>query len=300
MKELTSKVAVVTGGAGGIGKEIVQRFCSEGMKVVIADVEVPVLEATVKELTEQSFDVTGVETDVTSYASVEALRDAALDAYGSVDVLCNNAGVGGSGGGDRAWEHELSDWSWGFAVNVMGVVHGQNAFVPTMVAQGTEGHIVNTSSHNGGFFPLPNTAVYAATKASVVSITEVLWAQLRDIESKISASVLFPSGRTPGLLDTGIWSSDRNRPAEFAKQKGTDREPGQTMREYIEAMKAKGKPVAFADLSEIADQLVEGIRNDQFWIHPPSDEHDASIRERAESMIARGRPDYMLARLAPK
>ena len=135
MQELKSKVAVVTGGAGGIGRKIVDRFLAEGMKVVIADIEEPVLAATVKELREQSADVTGVVTDVGRYESVEALRDAALSAYGKVHVLCNNAGIG-SGGGGRAWEHELSDWGWGLAVNVMGVVHGQNAFLPAMIEHG--------------------------------------------------------------------------------------------------------------------------------------------------------------------
>ena len=296
MKELKSKVAVVTGGAGGIGRKIVDRFLAEGMKVVIADIEEPVLAATVKELREQSAEVTGVVTDVGKYESVEALRDAALSAYGKVHVLCNNAGIG-SGGGGRAWEHELSDWGWGLAVNVMGVVHGQNAFLPAMIEHGEEGHVVNTSSHNGGFFPLPNTTIYATTKAAVVTITEVLWAQLRDIDSKIGASVLFPSGRKPGILDTGIWNSGRNRPAEFAKDVPAPEPAVSPMQEYIKKMEEAGVEVTFAPLEEIADQLVQGILADQFWIHPPSDDHDASIRERAESMVARARPDYMLKRL---
>ncbi|NQZ95389.1 MAG: SDR family NAD(P)-dependent oxidoreductase [Myxococcales bacterium] len=298
MKDLESKVAVITGGAAGIGREIALRFGQEGMKLVLADVEATVLEATVKELNERSIDAIGVVTDVAKLESVEALRDATLDAYGAVHVVCNNAGVGGGGGG-HAWEHEMNDWRWAFDVNVLGVVHGINAFVPVLVAQDVEAHVINTSSHNGGFFPLPSTAIYAATKASVVTITEVLWAQLREIDSKVGASVLFPSGRSPGILNTGIWNSGRNRPAEYAQQNPREEPAGSALEKYKKAMEAAGRPVVFADLSEIADQVVEGIRADQFWIHPPSDLHDASILERAESMVARGTPDYMLARLDP-
>jgi len=296
MKDLAGKVAVVTGGAGGIGREIALRFGAEGMKVVIGDIEKPVLDKTVAELGERGVEARGFVTDVSKLASVEALRDATLDAFGAVHVVCNNAGVGGGGQGP-AWAHEMNDWRWSLDVNVMGVVHGINAFVPTLIEQDTEGHVINTSSHNGGFFPLPSTMIYATTKAAVVTMTEVLWAQLRQMGSKVSASVLFPSGRQPGILNTGIWRSGRNRPAEYAQEHPPKEPEGKAMEDYIEQAKAAGRPVTFAPLEEIADQLVEGIRRDQFWIHPPSDEHDASIRARAESMIARGTPDYILERL---
>lgn len=299
MEDLAGRVAVVTGGAGGIGRAMVERFLHEGMQVVIADVEEPVLAAAVEELdTAHAGHVLGVRTDVADYASVEALRDAALERFGAVHVLCNNAGVG-SGSDGRMWEHDLADWSWAFAVNVTGVVHGINAFVPAMIEQGTPGHVINTSSHNGGLYPLASTAIYSATKSAVVTITEVLWAQLREVGSAVSASVLFPSGRTPGLLNTGIWNSGRNRPDRYAKQRPSSRPPGSALDGYIKTMEEAGRPVVFADLDEIADQVIDAIRDDQFWIHPPGEQTDAAIRERSESMIARGRPDYMLARITP-
>jgi len=296
MKDFAGRVAVITGGAGGIGREIALRLGAEGMKIVIADVEAPILDKTLGVLAERGVEALGHQTDVGDYDSVVALRDATLDRFGAVHVVCNNAGVG-SGGQSHAWEHELNDWNWCINVNVMGVVHGMNAFLPWMIENGDEGHIVNTSSHNGGFFPLPNTTIYATTKAAVVTMTEVVWAQLRQVESKVSASVLFPSGRQPGLLNTGIWRSGRNRPDSFAQQNPSQEPEGKAMDDYIAQMEAAGRPIVFAPLEEIADQLVEGIQRDQFWIHPPSDEHDASIRERAESMVARGTPDYMLAQL---
>ena len=128
----------------------------EGMKVVLADVEAGALDETVAELRADGLDVIGVVTDVADLASVEALRDAALAAYGAVHVLCNNAGVG-AGAEGRMWEHDANDWQWAFAVNVWGVIHGIKAFVPRMIAAGEPGHVVNTSSGDGGIAPLPST-----------------------------------------------------------------------------------------------------------------------------------------------
>ena len=153
-------------------------------------------------------------TDVTSLESVEALRDATLAEYGAVHVVCNNAGIG-SGSEGHIWEHHVNDWRWSLDVNVMGVVNGINAFVPTMLAQDVEGHVVNTTSGNGGFTPLINSAVYATTKAAVTTITECLWGQLREIDAKVSASLLYPSTRTPGMLNTGIWRPGANRPDRY-------------------------------------------------------------------------------------
>jgi len=148
MKDVKGKVAVVTGGAQGIGRALAERFGAEGMKVVIADVIGDALERTAEELRGTGLDVTGVVTDVTSLASVEALRDATLDAYGGVHVLCNNAGVG-SGAEGHLWEHHLNDWRWSIDVNVLGVVHGINAFVPTMLARGPRRREEQRRAHLG-------------------------------------------------------------------------------------------------------------------------------------------------------
>src|SRR4051795_6940114 len=190
MKDFAGKVAVVTGGGQGIGRALIERFTDEGMKVVLADVVPELVEATTSELRGDGREVTGVVTDVTSLESVEALRDATIGAYGAVHVVCNNAGIG-SGSEGHMWEHHVNDWRWSLDVNVMGVVNGLNAFVSTMLAQDTEGHIVNTTSGNGGFTPIVNSAVYATTKAAVVTITECLWGQLRQIDAKVGASLLF-------------------------------------------------------------------------------------------------------------
>jgi NAD(P)-dependent dehydrogenase (short-subunit alcohol dehydrogenase family) len=289
MQSLAGKVAVVTGGAGGIGLAMGTRFAAEGMRVALADVDGPGLAAAVASLRDTGADVIGVDTDVSSFPSVEALRDRCLAAFGAVHVVCNNAGIG-AGAEGSIWEHELNDWRWAMAVNVWGVIHGINAFVPAMLAQEDEGHVVNTSSGNGGVSPLPGTPQYAVTKAAVVTLTECLYAQLQaETGGRIGASVLFPG---PHMLRTGLFESWRHRPASFAKERAR-KTPYVTIEQYEELMKSAGVPVEYTPVSEVAGRVVDAIRAGDFWILPPSDRTDESIRARAESMLKRENPTYL-------
>ena len=292
MKDLAGKVAVVTGGGAGIGRALGERFAREGMKVVLADVIEESLNSTVDEMRAQFPDVTGVVTDVSSYESVEALRDATLSTHGAVHLVCNNAGVS-SGSEGHIWEHHMQDWRWSIDVNVFGVIHGINAFLPVMLDQGNEGHVVNTSSGNGGFSPLINSAVYATTKAAVVTITECLWGQLREIDSRVSASVLFPSTRTPGMLNTGIWQPGKNRPDRYSRP-GANPEGRDALAEYKQRMEEAGMEVVFAPLEEVADLCLEGILADTFWISASSDRQAETLRARVASQIDQTPPDYLL------
>jgi NAD(P)-dependent dehydrogenase (short-subunit alcohol dehydrogenase family) len=293
MKEFAGKVAVVTGGAGGIGRALVERFVGEGMKAVVADIVPDAVAHTTEELLAQGHDVIGVVTDVTSLESVEALREATLEAFGGVHLVCNNAGIG-SGSEGHVWEHHVNDWRWSLDVNVMGVVNGINAFVPHMVASGEEGHVVNTTSGNGGFTPLINSAIYATTKAAVTTITECLWGQLKEAGSRVGASLLYPSTRTPGLLNTGIWRPGANRPDRYDRPGAPPKEGRDSLKLYQDRMAAVGQTVVFAPLSEVADICFEGIRDDVFWITAPSEDQQAKIRARADSQIAMTSPDYLL------
>ncbi|CAB4678166.1 MAG: SDR family NAD(P)-dependent oxidoreductase [Actinobacteria bacterium] len=290
MRTLEGRVAVVTGGAGGLGRAMGERFAGAGMKVVLADVQAEPLARTVAECREAGMDIIGVPTDVTNYASVEALRDATLLAFGAVHVVCNNAGIG-AGAEGRMWEHELNDWKWAIGVNMMGVVHGINAFVPVMLEQDDEGHIVNTSSGNGGVSPLPSTPQYAATKAAVVTITECLYGQLQEVGSKLGASVLFPG---PHILRTGLFESWRSRTDEFAKER--PRKTPYTTVEGLEAqMKAAGVNIAYTPVEEVAELVVAGLLADEFWMHPRSERGDNQLLARTDSILNRTNPAYLRA-----
>lgn len=288
IEDLSDGVAVITGGAGGIGRALGERFAREGMKVVLADVEPDALSASVKALRADGLEVTGVACDVADYGSVEHLRDETLERYGAVHLLCNNAGIG-AGAEGALWQHELNDWRWAFDVNVYGIIHGINAFVPVMHASGTAGHVVNTSSGNGGVSPLRGTPQYAVTKAAVVTLTECLYAQLQDAGSAIGASVLFPG---PNMLRTGIFSSWRVRPAALAKERPRE-SPYPTIEDIEAQMTAAGIEVNYTEPAEVADQVVRAVRAGDFWIMAPSDSIDGQIRARAASMLDRTNPTYL-------
>jgi NAD(P)-dependent dehydrogenase (short-subunit alcohol dehydrogenase family) len=200
--DLEGKVAVVTGAASGIGRALADRWASEGMKVVLADVEEGPLDAARDELDAGGADVLAVRTDVSDADQVDALAAATLDHFGGVHLVCNNAGVGGGG---PIWQAGLDEWEWVLGVNLWGVVHGIRAFVPHLVEQ-DEGHVVNTASI-AGFAYAPMMGPYNASKAAVVAISETLKADLAMQGSKVGVSVL-----CPGWVNTRIHQSDRNRP----------------------------------------------------------------------------------------
>jgi NAD(P)-dependent dehydrogenase (short-subunit alcohol dehydrogenase family) len=288
MDQLTGKVAVVTGGASGIGRAMGERFAREGMRVVLADVEEPVLSEAVDAIRADGADAIGVVTDVTEFESVQALAARALESYGAVHVVCNNAGVG-SGAEGAMWDYGLTDWGWATAVNVWGVIHGIKAFVPTLVAQGEPAHVINTSSGNGGLSPLPSTPVYAMTKAAVVTITECLHAQLAGAAPHVKASVLFPG---PNMLRTGLWTSQRNRPATYAPERPRTT-PRKSLDDYDKAMRAAGVEPQYTEVDEVAEQVVDAIHAERFWILPESERADESIRARTASILARSNPEYI-------
>jgi len=276
VRDLAGKVAVVTGGASGIGRALAERFVAEGMRVVVADVEAGALERTVDELRAgggAGAEVSGVPTDVTSPESVEALAEAAYAAHGAVHVLCNNAGVGPPGG--LVWESTPNDWRWTFGVNVFGVAHGIQAFVPRMLASGEEGIVINTSSPDGPIAPLPQASVYAATKCAVTCVTECLAAQLAAEGGKVTAAVFYPSGK--GLLDTGLWTSDRNRPAELARERPRST-PAMTVAELVD----KGMPIQ--PLDELAEMVVAGVRDGRFVMVLDPERHAATLHARADAI----------------
>jgi NAD(P)-dependent dehydrogenase (short-subunit alcohol dehydrogenase family) len=291
MNDLEGKVAVITGGAGGIGRATGALMAEQGMKVVLADIEQAALDVAVKELRERSLDVDGVATDVTRFDSVSQLRDAVLDRHGKVHVAFLNAGVAGFGRG-AMWELDLKDWAWGLAVNVWGVIHGIKALLPVMVGHGEEGHVVITSSSVGVIAPTPNGGIYNMTKAADLSLAETLYGQLRNMGSPVSVSVLVP----PGTINTGLFSSNRNRQPEYATADSRLAQPALTYDEMLRRMNASGNPRRRVEPDEVAEYVLEGIRSGTFWILPG--ERHADMQANFDTIIA-ARSESMLRRTDP-
>ncbi|MEB3063203.1 SDR family NAD(P)-dependent oxidoreductase [[Mycobacterium] zoologicum] len=292
--DLRGKTAVVTGGAGGIGQALGRRFGRAGMKVVLADVLAEPLREATRALADEGIEAAGVVTDVTDYTSVEALADAARDRFGGVHVVCNNAGTGAVSEG-YLWEHDLADWRWGIDVNVLGVIHGIKAFVPILLEAG-EGHLINTCSGNGGFAPIargamggPATAVYPMTKAAVLCLTESLYTHLEMTGTRVRAHVLFPGG----FLNTGIWESWRHRPDRYAATQQR-RTPETTLAGVVDRFEAAGAHVEFTPLDTVADLVIDGIAAERFWMMGPPTAADQVVSKKAESILARGEPDYLV------
>src|SRR5947209_4283023 len=203
MKDFQGKVAVVTGAASGIGRALAGKSAQEGMKVVLADIEEDALRQAEEELKASGADVLAVRTDVSKAEEVEALAQQAFDRYGAVHLLFNNAGVGT---GLTVWESSLADWQWVLGVNLWGVIHGIHFFVPRMLAQDSEGHIVNTAS-SAGLISSSGLGIYKVSKHGVVTLSETLALELAGQGARIKASVLCPE-----WVNTRIMDSERNRP----------------------------------------------------------------------------------------
>ena len=261
MRDFVDKVAVITGGASGIGFGMAERFGSQGMRLVLADVEEAALIKATTELTRRGFDVIGVTTDVSSAGDMENLAQATLDRFGKVHVLCNNAGVAGSAGnpGGIIWQATLNDWQWLVGVNLMGVAHGIRIFVPIMIEQDEEGHVVNTASMAGIRY---GGSIYGATKAAVVSISESLYQDMKLLGTKIGVSVL-----CPGMTNTNMVFAERNRPKELVNEVELPIESQgvPATKEFIELSQRSGlSPTVVGGL------VVEAIEKDQFYVltHP--------------------------------
>ena len=254
MQEFSGRTAVVTGAASGIGRAMAERFAADGMRVVLADVEAKPLEATAKELRESGAEVLPVLTDVSDGDQVDALAASAMDAFGPVHVLCNNAGVGSGG---LLADLSTADWQWVLGVNLWGVIHGIRAFLPSMLAHGEPAHVVNTASlagHVAGPFMGP----YSASKFAVVAISETLHHEMAMSRANVRVSVL-----CPGWVRTNIDRCERNRPAELGgRAVVADDDPRSQL---LGQVLANGLPPA-----AVADLVLDAIREDQFWIftHP--------------------------------
>jgi NAD(P)-dependent dehydrogenase (short-subunit alcohol dehydrogenase family) len=273
------RVAVVTGGAGGIGRGLVHALLTRGAHVVVADVEAPALSDAVDELASRG-TVRGVRTDVADPGSVEALAENVYATEGRCDLLFANAGVT-SGGGGLPWEQEINDWRWCFSVNVFGVAQTVLTFLPRMLAAGTPGEIVATSSGDGGVAPVPYASVYASSKAAVSCFIEAVAQQLRTVGAPVGAHVFYPGG---GLLDTGLWTAGRNRPAELERVRPRPPAPGTTFPEFKAQLEAAGLPADIVDLDWLGTTVLEHLDEGRYILGPGSERFAPLLHARADAI----------------
>ena len=279
MQTLKGKTAVVTGAGSGMGRAFAIRFAQEGMNVVLSDIEAPTLDDAVAEVERAATDgarAIGVVTDVADADAVRQLAATAIDTFGKVNVLCNNAGVGGGSLSAAAGHVDLPDWTWVMGVNFWGVVNGHEAFLPHMLEHG-DGHIINTASMAGHF---PGHSAYSASKWAVVGITEGLYNSLGAEGSTIGVSCL-----CPGWINTAIGQSARNRPEWAAPNSLDEPDPDAEARHQmvLDAL-ASGLPP-----EGVADQVVQAILGNQFWIFT-HDDMVAFLKERYDAVLSHSNP----------
>jgi NAD(P)-dependent dehydrogenase (short-subunit alcohol dehydrogenase family) len=277
MKEFKGKVAVVTGAGSGMGRAMAMRFAREGMRVVLADVEEPALAETEELIRERGGEALPVRADVSLHEDMDQLARRAVDAFGGVHVVCNNAGVGGGRG--ASWELTLDDWNWTLGVNLMGVVHGIRTFVPIMLRQGGEGHIVNTASL-AGMITGGTGAPYSVSKFGVVALSETLYHELAAAGSSIHVSVL-----CPGFVSTRILDSERNRPERYPSTHDDEVTPQrEAVMQAVRSMLAAGMQPP-----DVAERVFEAVRDERFYIltHPELNER---VRQRMEAILSGENP----------
>ena len=292
MRELTGRNAFITGGASGIGFAMAQAFLNEGMNVAITDVDAQALTKAKSTLSGSNARVLALQLDVTDRAQYEEVARHVEAELGNIHVLCNNAGVYRGGALDAV---TYADWDWVMGVNVGGVINGLQVFLARMERHGEGGHVVNTASM-AGITTSPGLGVYNASKFAVVGLSETL---RKDLEPRgIGVSVL-----CPGMVRTRILESERTRPAQFDVQADTARTAAAAHSEIMSLAMNTG-----IDPSEVADLVVHGIKNNQFYLFPHPEMKDAAQARISELLAAFGEADparvaaqeQFMAQLLPK
>jgi NAD(P)-dependent dehydrogenase (short-subunit alcohol dehydrogenase family) len=276
MKELKERTAVVTGAASGIGRAMASSFLDAGMNVVLADIEADRLQEAEKSFKKSGGNVLGVHLDVSKLEQVQALAKKTLDHFGAVHVLCNNAGIGYPA--RSSWEAPVEVWEWTLNVNLMGVVHGIQTFMPIMLDQDTDAHVVNTASITGlimNTYSVP----YAVSKHGVVALSESLFLELLNRQAKVKVSVL-----CPGPVNTDIINAaQRFRPDSVPPPPKMTPEEALFKRAF-EIYLERGM-----DPKEVARQVLDAIVAERFYVIP----HDfsSSIEQRMKNVLTSKNPE---------
>lgn len=280
MKRFQGRVAVITGGASGFGKEFARQGAALGMKLVLADVQQDALDETVAGLRAQGVPVIGLRADVSRVEDVQSLANAAIEAFGEVNLVFNNAGVGAGG---LVWENSQKDWDWVLGVNLHGVIHGVRIFTPLMLEAAAgdpdyEGHIVNTASM-AGMVNAPAMGIYNVSKHAVVALTESLYQDLSLVTEQVHCSLLCPY-----FVPTGIHQSHRNRPASLSNDV-----PPTRSQLAAQAMSDKAVTSGKVSATEVAKMTFDAIRSESFYVysHPNS---LGPVQQRFEAILAQRNP----------
>lgn len=267
MDVFEDRVAVITGAASGIGLAYAQHLGRLGMHLVLADIEAAALERAAAVIGTDAKSVTTAVADVSDAASVQALADTAFAAHQTVHLLCNNAGVSVT---RSLLTATAADWQWMLGVNVWGLIHGIQSFVPTMIERGEPGHVVNTCSV-ASWTVMPGYGMYSATKHAAAAISEALLGDLAAVGAPIGVTAVCPS-----LVRTRLFSADRNRPQDLrdgAPEPSDEQERVDAITEGIQSP------------DDVAESMVDGVRRERLWVFPNRDRLDA-IRKRVEGVLA--------------
>lgn len=272
MKDFKDKVAVITGAASGIGLGLAEHCAKEGMKLVISDIDEKRLRRFERKLKRAEAHVLSVITDVSKASDVEELAKKTLETYGAVHLLFNNAGIAIP---HLAWEYDLKEWEQVLSVNLWGVIHGIHTFIPIMLEQDTECHIVNTASIEGIISNGIGGATYGVCKHAVVHLTERLALELEENGPKIKVSVL-----CPGFVKTNIFLSALSRLSDDERKdlfnpEELNEERMVEIREFME-----NSPAVMPD--EVADITFQAIKDEKLYIFTHK---DSAIKERVKERL---------------
>ena len=277
MRDFMGQTAVITGAGSGIGAALARLAAQQGMNLVLADINLADLEAVA-----DTIDGSGIalqKTDVADPEAVQALADLAWSRFGEVSLLCNNAGVVPGGRHRFVWEYAPEDWRWAFGVNMDGVVNGIRSFVPRMLAEGRQGHILNTASV-AGFVSGEGSAVYGASKHAMVRITEALYTGLRSLNAPIGVTML-----CPGLVATRIYEAERSRPAHLQPADGQPTEAVEFQSISDNLFRNAPSP------EDVAALAFDGIRKDLFYVFTTA-RYDGPIEKRTQAILKRENPQF--------
>tara|TARA_B110000503_G_scaffold4350_2_gene5778 strand:- start:14526 stop:15407 length:882 start_codon:yes stop_codon:yes gene_type:complete len=286
MQDFNDKVAVITGGASGVGLSLAFALGRRGAKIVVGDVDKSAMEQVRTDLAAENIEAIVEFCDVTSLESLSALANKAESAFSQIDLVFANAGIG-AGESGAMWDYSEKDWQWCLNVNLWGVINTIRAFMPRLVARNEEAHFVVTGSGNGALLVYPDQPIYTASKAAVHAITENLHYQVQAVQSPVKVSALFPG---PHVVDTGLFNSGRVRPQELKKEVEGNESGISSVEDMKKMCEEFGIELQTTHPDEVAEMALEGLQKDAFWLLATTPETDAKIRSRADMILNRETP----------